>query len=292
LADGLAQVLPPGQLAVIVNVADDFTHYGFHIAPDLDTVMYTLSGQANPQMGWGVKEDTRQMLGMLATYGETPWFGLGDKDLATHILRRQALEAGHSLTQITQQLCRALRIQQAVLPVSDQRVATMLDTAELGVLPFQEYFVRHRWQPTVRRIWYDGVESAQPSPTVLQALEEAEGIVICPSNPVLSVEPILAIGDLKTRLHQRRVPCVAVSPLVQGKALKGPADKIMGELGLDASSDGLMSYYNGLIDRLVVQHGDAPQHGEALQTNITMTTPADRQRLANEMLNLIESLSR
>lgn len=291
LADGLAQVLLAGQLTVIVNVGDDFTHYGFHISPDIDTVAYTLSGHANPETGWGVQGDSRQMLGMLANYGETPWFGLGDKDMATHILRRQALEQGQSLTQITRHLTQALGIQQTILPATDDRLRTMVDTQELGTLSFQEYFVRHRWQPIVRRIWYDGVESAQPSEAVLQAFAQADGIVICPSNPILSVEPILALGDLRQRLQQRQVPCVALSPLVKGKAIKGPADKLMGELGLDASSDGLMTYYNGLIDAMIVETGDLPQQGYAVESQIMMTTTADRQRLAQEVLTLLEGLS-
>lgn len=283
LADGLAKVLPAGELTVIVNIGDDFSHYGLHISPDLDTVMYTLAGIANPQTGWGLQNESWGMLNQLQAYGEDPWFGLGDRDLATHLYRTQKLAQGARLSEITTQMSQALGIQQNILPASDERFATMIDTEEAGTLPFQVYFVKHRWQPTAQRIWFDG--NAQPSPAVISALDSAEAIIVCPSNPILSIDPILAIGDLRERLRGRRVPCIAVSPLIHGQALKGPAAKIMLELGYPASTEGILRYYEGLIDTLVVDQGDQAETEHAiLETDILMKNDADRQRLAKEIL--------
>lgn len=290
LAAGLARVLPPGALTVIVNVGDDFQHYGLHISPDLDTVMYTLAGINNQETGWGLAGESWQMLAMLERYGQQPWFRLGDQDLATHLLRSYALQQGQSLTQITQQMAQALGITQHLLPATDARWATMVDTVELGTLPFQEYFVRQRWQPTVRQIWYDGDAAAAPTTTVLSALTSAEAVIICPSNPLLSIDPILSLGDMRKHLRNRQGPCVAVSPLLHGQAVKGPAQKLMQELGLEASTSGIARYYEGLIDGLVVDHGDAPTTGEFMETNILMPTPEAQTRLAQEVLQWIEVL--
>jgi LPPG:FO 2-phospho-L-lactate transferase len=290
LADGLAQVLPEGDLSVVVNIGDDFRHYGLHISPDLDTVMYTLSDYANPETGWGVRDESWQTLGMLQTYGEQTWFRLGDRDFATHILRRYWLDEGLTLTEITHRLSTALGVRQTILPASDDLCSTMVDTEELGTLTFQEYFVQHRWQPTVRRIWYEGIVSAEPTPQVLEAFDNADAILICPSNPILSIDPILALGDLRDRLKNRRVPCVAVSPLIHGKAVKGPADKMMVELGYDPTTAGIMGYYSGLIDALVVDVGDEPTLGTYFATQTLMTTRHDRQRLAADILKFIHGI--
>jgi len=284
LLDGLARVLPAGSLSAVVNIGDDFNHYGLHIAPDLDTVMYTLSGWFNPQTGWGVRDESWQTLDMLTQYGEAPWFRLGDRDMATHILRRHLLEQGWTLTQITTHLCANLGIKQHLLPASDDRCATMLDTVEAGTLAFQDYFVRQGWQPTVTRIWYDG--NAQPTPQVHAAFENADAIIICPSNPFLSIDPILTLGDLREKLQKRRVPCIAVSPLIKGQAVKGPAHKIMGELGHDASNDGIMAFYQSMIDVLVVDHGDQPNFGAYHEAAIMMHNKDDKMRLAQTVLQL------
>lgn len=287
LADGLARLLPDHALTVIVNIGDDFERYGLHISPDLDTVTYTLGGVANSETGWGLAGESWQTLEMLHTYGEEPWFRLGDKDIATHLLRTSLLREGVTLTAITDRLRQALNIRQYIRPASDDRCATMVDTVEHGTLAFQEYFVRHRWQPTVRRVWYDGVEKAMPSLEVVAALENADAIIICPSNPVLSIDPILALGDVRSRLLNRRVPCVAVSPLIHGQAVKGPAPKIMQELGQAASTEGLLAFYNGLIDLLIVDHGDG-QGQLTWETDILMPAPTDRERLARDVLVAIE----
>ena len=294
LAYGLAQCVPSERLTIIGNVADDFTLYGLHISPDLDTVMYTLSGVANPQTGWGVAGDTWQMLEMLTRYGEQPWFRLGDRDLATHLLRTQWLAAGVSLTEVTARLSGALGMRGRLLPVTDDPVRTMVETAEHGTLGFQEYFVRHRWQPTARRVWYEQAESARATDAVLGALRAADVIVFCPSNPVLSIAPILAVPGVRQAIQARRGVCVAVSPFVGGKAVKGPADKLMGELGLGITPPDLVRYYAGLLDGLVVDETDRASARACdvptLVTPTLMRSDADKVRLAEKVLRWVEGL--
>ncbi len=292
LAHGLAEVLPAGQLTVIVNVADDFVHYGLHISPDIDTVMYTLADLANPATGWGLVNETWQCFETLERYGEAMWFRLGDRDLATHMLRTQALASGQSLTTITRHLRTQLGVEHEILPATNERLATLVHTQEKGILPFQEYFVKYRWQPTVTRLEFDGSDTARITCEVRDALVAADVIIICPSNPLLSIAPILAISGIREALETRRIPCVAVSPLVGGKAIKGPADKLMGEMGLEVSNTGVARYYNGLIDWLVIDKQDDAEQvigkvpGMSIfQTQTVMQTVADRQWLAHQILN-------
>jgi LPPG:FO 2-phospho-L-lactate transferase len=291
LADGLYRCLPPGALTVIVNTGDDFTRYGLAISPDLDTVMYTLAGLAHPVNGWGLAGDTQQMLGMLRRYGDDAWFGLGDMDVATHLLRTQALAAGQALSEITGALSSALGITARLLPMSDDAVPTMVETLEHGTLAFQEYFVRYRWQPTVRRLYYDGVDRARPARGLLNALAQASAIVICPSNPLLSIEPILQVPGIRAALEQRTAPCVAVSPIIAGQAVKGPAAKLMAELSMEVSPAGVAQYYGALIDGLVVDSADRDVQIDPrkLVTNTFMQTIDDRVRLAGEVLEWMES---
>ncbi len=291
LADGLYRCLPPGALTVIVNTGDDFRRYGLAISPDLDTVMYTLAGLAHPVNGWGLAGDTQQMLGMLRRYGDDAWFGLGDMDMATHLLRTQALAAGQTLSEITDALSSALGIRARLLPMSDDAVPTMVETLEHGTLAFQEYFVRYRWQPTVRRLYYNGADRARPAPGLLDTLAQASAIVICPSNPLLSIEPILQIPGIRAALERRTAPCVAVSPIIAGQAVKGPAAKLMAELSMEVSAAGVAQYYGTLIDGLVIDSADrdvqiAPRK---LVTNTFMQTIDDRVRLAGEVLEWMGS---
>ncbi len=294
LVYGLAQALPAEQLTVIGNVADDFELYGLHISPDLDTVMYTLAGIANPETGWGLAGDSWQMLDMLVRYGEEGWFRLGDRDMATHLLRTHWLAQGVSLTEVTARLACALGVRQRLLPVTDDPLATLVDTVEYGTLAFQEYFVRRRWQPVARRVWFEGAETARTTPAVAQALAEADLIVICPSNPVLSIAPILAVQGVRETLQQRAGRCVAVSPFIGGQAIKGPAAKLMPELGLDISVSGLWNFYEGLIDGLVIDVADtfqiAGEHKAVLATYTLMKTDEDKVRLAKEILDWVETL--
>jgi LPPG:FO 2-phospho-L-lactate transferase len=293
-AHGLALQLPPGNLTVVVNTGDDFVHYGLNISPDLDTVMYTLAGVANPVTGWGLVNESWQMAEMMKTYGENVWFNLGDRDLATHLLRTNALRSGDTLTTVTQRLSSALGIQSHILPATDDTIATIVETKELGTLNFQEYFVKHRWQPTVTSITFKGENTARTTDAVKDAINEADLIVICPSNPMLSIEPLLKPAGLRARIESRQVPCVVISPLIGGKAVKGPTDKLMKELNLPATQTGIARYYDGLIDGLVIDVADAHErkavqeqfHGLSLLAEKTlMQNEEDRAALAASVLN-------
>lgn len=288
LADGLYRALPQGALTVVVNTGDDFRKYGLYISPDLDTVLYTLAGLAHPINGWGLADDSRQMIEMMKLYGDEAWFGLGDKDLATNLLRTQALANGQPLSAITQDLARRLQIGATLLPMSDDQVATIVDTVEYGLLNFQEYFVRYRWQPVVQRLQYAGAESAKAAPAVLEALENADLIVICPSNPVLSIEPILQVRQIREALQNRRAPCLCVSPIIAGNALKGPAAKLMAELGMQATAAGVADYYGDLLDGFVIDDADQASSQDIATrvwvSNIVMRDVRDRTRLASELL--------
>ncbi len=257
LADGLARVLGE-RLTVIVNTGDDFNHLGLHISPDLDTVMYTLAGIANPQTGWGIAGETWNFMDQIERLGGPAWFRLGDRDLATHIIRTRRLAAGETHSAVTADLCRSLGVAAKLLPMSDNPVRTMIRSDE-GELPFQDYFVRLACAVPVRAIRYEGAQSARVNPA-LPALGDAPGIaaiVICPSNPYLSVDPILAVPGMREWLRGLGRPIVAVSPIVGGAAIKGPAAKIMAELDATVSAAGIARHYRGLVDGLVIDEADA-----------------------------------
>jgi LPPG:FO 2-phospho-L-lactate transferase len=295
LVYGLSKILPPECLTIIGNVGDDFDLYGLHISPDLDTVMYTLAELANPATGWGIQGDTLHTIEMLRRYGEDVWFQLGDQDLGTHILRTQGLAQGLSLTKVTARLCAGLGIKHQLLPVTNARLRTTVDTIEEGTLAFQDYFVRHRWQPTVQRVWFDHDDQASITEEAAQALHEADVIVICPSNPVLSVAPILEAKGCREAVEGRKGKCVAVSPFVGGKAVKGPAEKLMRELGLDISPSGLIGYYGGLLDGLVIDNLDCEialnETIPILTTQTLMQSSEDKVRLAEEVIEWVGSIS-
>ena len=287
LAHGLAQILEPGQLTVIVNTGDDFWHYGLRICPDLDTVMYTLAGWVNPVHGWGVADDTQQVLDGLRRYGDDPWFQLGDQDIATHLLRTQALREGKRLTEITGDLTRRLGIPHRLLPMTDAPVATMIDTVEHGELEFQVYFVRMRWQPTVRSLRLEGIENASMSQEVADAIAAADVILFGPSNPWLSIMPILSVPGLKEALTARPVPRIAITPIIQGNAVKGPASKLMAELGYRQTAESVVYYYQEVVNSFVYDVRDGDLQLEGIQTvalDTLMQTHADRARLARQVL--------
>ena len=295
LADGLYRVLPPGALTVIVNTADDFKHLGLHISPDLDTVTYTLAGLANPETGWGRVDESWQALEALKALGGPAWFNLGDKDLGLHLERTRRLKAGESLSAITAHVCEAWGIRARVLPMSDDPVATVVESAE-GDLPFQEYFVARRCEPAVRGFRFEGAETSQPSPGVLPAIAEADLIVICPSNPWVSVAPILAVPGLRAALAGR--PILAVSPIISGQAVKGPAAKMYRELGLEPSPLTVAQHYGGLLNGFVFDQVDEGQSMAieasgiiSLMTDTLMKSPDDRRRLAQEILVFGQRLS-
>jgi LPPG:FO 2-phospho-L-lactate transferase len=294
LAWGLAQILPPERLTLIVNTADDFEHLGLHVSPDLDTVMYTLAGLANPDTGWGLAGDTFRAMETVAAYGGPEWFNLGDRDLGTSLVRTALLREGHPLSAVTGQLCRALGIQHPILPMSDDPVHTWLDTDQ-GPLPFQVYFVRERWQPVVRRIRFEGAESARSGAGVSAALEAATLIVYGPSNPFLSIDPILSVPGIRECVDAAHAPRIAVSPIVGGQALKGPAAKLMAELGVDVSPMGIVTHFQDRLDGIILDHTDANLresieriHIRATTRQTVMTSLADKTHLAEELLNWVE----
>ena len=292
LAHGLARALPPGELTVVVNTGDDFVHLGLHICPDPDTVLYTLSELADPERGWGLKGETFNCMEALGRLGGETWFALGDRDLATHIERTRRLAAGEPLSAITADFAARLGIAHAIVPMSDDPIRTIVHTSE-GLLPFQDYFVRLHCAPEVKSLTFEGAEAASPSPGLCAVMksQDLSGVIICPSNPFLSIDPILAVPGIRPWLQGRNVPCIAISPLIGGKAVKGPAAKIMAELKLDATPRAIAQHYQGLIDGLVIDEADtANAFGECLVTNTLMSDVADRERLAREALAYIERL--
>lgn len=293
LAAGLATVLPPEELLIAVNVGDDFEHLGLTVCPDLDTVTYTLAGIANRTQGWGLEGETWNFMAMLRDLGGEDWFNLGDRDMALHVLRTQRLKT-QTLSTVTADIAASLGIRHRIAPVSDDPVRSMVETDE-GELAFQDYFVRRRCEPRFLSIRYDRADAATPSPALAEAFSNPalEAIIICPSNPFLSIGPILAIPGIRRALETRRVPVVAVSPFIGGKAVKGPAAKIMNERGFEATPSAVVDYYAGLLDGLVIDHADAalPCTGPAILADDTlMRDAADRERLARITLDFARSL--
>jgi len=293
LADGLAQILPPEDLTLVINTGDDFEHFGLYICPDLDTVCHTLAGLANPETGWGRAGETWKTLEAIERLGGPTWFRVGDKDLATHLERTRRLKEGQPLSQITRDFCRAWGVRHTVLPMSDDPVRTILDTAEQGEMAFQEYFVHQKCQPRVKGFRFAGIESARPAPGVQEAIEQAEAVVICPSNPWVSIDPIVAVVNIPpTSTPLRRV--VAVSPIIGSQTVKGPAAKMFTELGIQPSALAVAKHYGTLLTGFVLDSMDAAltENVQSLDiqpyvTNTVMKTPAHRRRLAENVLNFI-----
>jgi LPPG:FO 2-phospho-L-lactate transferase len=288
LVDGLARALPPGSLTVVVNTGDDFVHLGMHVSPDVDTVMYTLSGLADEERGWGLKDESFVGLGMVKRYGGPDWFALGDRDLATHLLRTEALRAGEPLSAITKRLSSALGIEQTILPMSDEIVRTMIETTGDGTLPFQEWFVRRRAAPSVRKVHFEGGRT--PAPGVLDAIAACDVVIIGPSNPYVSIDPILVLDGVREALMARRV--VAVSPIVGGAAIKGPLATMIKDLeGTPASAGAVARYYGELVRAMVVETGDEGSVTSipVLGASTIMRSRDDRLRLAREVLTFAAS---
>lgn len=297
LALGLKHVLPIDTLTLIVNTGDDFRHLGLHVSPDIDTVTYTLAGLSNTELGWGLAGESWSFMDALARVGGPTWFRLGDGDLATHVTRTQMLAEGLSLTDVTRTLAQRLGAGVAIVPMSDDPVATLVDTDE-GTLPFQTYFVGRRAEPKVKAIRFDGAATARGSSGALAALADPRlaGIIICPSNPWLSIDPLLSVASLATALRDRRVPCVAVTPLIGGQSVKGPTAKIMAELGHPLHPSAIAAHYSGLIDGFVLDVVDSDQAGRfGIPTQITntlMRSLEDRTRLADATLAFCRTLQR
>ncbi len=299
LALGLYSTLAAGQLTLLVNTGDDFEHLGLHVSPDLDTVLYTLAGLSDPVRGWGRADETWNFMSALDELGGEPWFSLGDRDLALHVERTRRLRAGEALSAVTAELARRLKVTAAIVPMTDDPVRTIVHTPE-GPLPFQQYFVRHRCEPVIDRISFSGAGEARPNPALLAALTDPElaAIVICPSNPYLSIDPILAVPGIRQALRQAAVPVIAVSPIIGGQAVKGPTAKIMAELGIGNTSAAIAEHYRGLIDGLLIDAADGAEAAEAgcagIRVELTQTLMQsldDRRSLAAAVLAFAERLA-
>lgn len=291
-AHGLAQILPLQDLTVIVNTGDDFEHLGLSISPDLDTVCYTLAGLANFETGWGRADESWNAIVNVKRLGGPDWFNLGDQDLGTHLERTRRLREGQPLSQITRDFCQAWGVKATVLPMSDQPVRTIVETDQ-GELAFQEYFVHRRCEPQVKGFRFDGLDQAEPAPGVVEALQSADALVICPSNPWVSVDPILKVLRLPSTVH-RPPSIVAISPIIGGQTVKGPAAKMYAELGIQPSALAVAEHYRGLLSGFVLDEVDADLAPQipipTLVTNSLMKSLTDRAALAQAVLHFTETL--
>ena len=300
LALGLTQLLSPDEISFVVNTGDDFEHLGLHVSPDIDTLVYTLSGQSNTEVGWGRHGETWQFMHALREFGGETWFNLGDLDLAMHVRRTQRLREGATLTAVTRELAVALGVEYDVLPMSDAPVRTMIGTPD-GELAFQHYFVRDRCAPTVTGFRFAGAESARLSPQIVGRLSDPSlaGIIVCPSNPFVSVDPVLAVPGMRRQLAAAGVPIVAVSPIVAGLAIKGPTAKMMTELKIPNSAVAVAAHYRDLVDGFVIDEQDAALEADVaalgLRTVVAQTVMlslADRKQLAADVLQFVSRLNK
>ncbi len=293
LIQGLAIEVNPEDLVIVCNTADDFVLHGLHISPDLDTITYTLAGISDPEKGWGIKDDTFVGLEWLGRYGGETWFKLGDKDLATHLTRSHLLCEGLKLSQITERIRKALGVKATITPMSDDKVETKIRTAK-GELSFQEYFVRERWATEVKGVYFAGVEKSRPAPGVVEAIKETDGVILCPSNPVTSIGPILAVPGIKTALRETKAPVLAVSPIIQGAPVSGPAHQLMAAMGMEVSAFGVAEAYADFLNVILVAPEDRglKERIEKLgirtvASSIRMDSLAAQRRLAREVLAFI-----
>ncbi|MGB9854321.1 MAG: 2-phospho-L-lactate transferase [Candidatus Bathyarchaeales archaeon] len=290
LLRGLVKVVPQKHLFIIGNVGDDTELYGLHISPDLDIIMYTLAGIVDEAKGWGISSDTFHCLDMLGRLGFETWFKLGDRDLAIHIARTKMLKDGMTLSQATARLCKMLGVEANLIPMSDDPVRTKVQSDQL-LLDFQEYFVKRGTANHVTKVFFGEAEKAKPAPGVIEALREAERVVICPSNPILSIAPILSISAIKKELAAVNAPIIGVSPIVGGKALKGPADRVMASMGFEASAYGVAKFYGSLLSHFIIDEVDR-QHKSRIEnlgikvtvTNTLMKSLEDSVRLAKVVM--------
>lgn len=293
LAQGLAKVLNPDELVVIVNSGDDFEYLGLHISPDIDTVCYTLAGLANDSTGWGLRDETFNAYEKISQLNGPNWFKLGDKDLATHLIRTQKLKGGESLTKITLDLCGIWGIEHKILPMTDDPVRTMVDTVGDGIMPFQEYFVKNRFLPKVKGFYFQGIDSALPTQEVMEAIKASDAVVICPSNPFVSIDPILSLKGIKPILQDKFV--LAVSPLIGSKAIKGPLAKMFKELSIEPSFKAIADHYGDLLDCLFIDnldHAEIPlrDHSSIIleMSDIIIPDVESRKKLAAEIVTFLQ----
>lgn len=285
---GLSHLLPAERLMVVTNTGDDFDHLGLRICPDTDTVLYTLAELADPERGWGRRDETWTFMNAVRNLGGEDWFNLGDGDLALHVLRTHRLSSGASLSKVTADIAASLGIKAAIVPMCDQNVATMVDTPD-GALAFQHYFVRDRCAPTVTGFEFDGIEAARPAPALASALNgEVAAIIIAPSNPYVSVDPILTVPGLRQQLRHCNVPIVAVSPIVGGDAIKGPAAKMMRELGVEVSALEVARHYRDLVDGLIIDEVDGDLAPEIANLGLAVEIGPTVMRDLNDRIKLAD----
>jgi LPPG:FO 2-phospho-L-lactate transferase len=294
LIEGLAAEIDPSELTIICNSGDDAVFHGLYVAPDIDTITYTLAGLSDSEKGWGIRGDTFTTLEQLRRLGNDAWFNLGDKDLATHIMRTKLLNEGIKLSEVTERIHRQLGVHSRILPMSDDRVETRVQTAQ-GELSFQEFFVKERWAREVNSVRFVGADQAQPALGVLDAIQSAEAIIVCPSNPITSIGPILAVPGIRNALKEASTPVVGVSPIIGGAAISGPAHKLMVASGFEASALGIAEYYADFLDTLLIDDEDcaAVPAVEAVKvmpicSDIRMGDSAAKRRLAREVLALVK----
>ena len=295
LVFGLAQILKPGDFTVIVNTGDDFEHYGLYICPDLDTICYSLAEIDEPSTGWGRAKENYQSLDEAVKLGGPDWFKIGDKDLGTHLERTRRLKEGQKLSEITRNFCDIWGINHSIIPMTDDKVSTILVTIDMGEIAFQEYFVHQKYQPLIRSIKYSGAKNAKPVPSLIEALEAASLVIISPSNPWASIDPILSVQGIKKIVSQRKA--IAVSPIIQGKALKGPAAKMFVEMGFKPSAEAVVDHYQGLVKGFVFDQLDIDLKGKidqkgviSLSTDTIMHDKMDKIRLAEKILDFSETI--
>lgn len=292
--EGLVKVIDPKDLTVIVNTGDDLYLFGLYISPDLDTIMYNLAGIASKPQGWGIQDDTFHCLTMLEEYGNDSWFKLGDKDFATHILRTHLLRRGISLSEITRLLCNLLEIEANIVPMTNQKVNTRVAT-EQGMLDFQDYFVRYQKTAVVKDVYFEGIKDATPPPGLLETMKSADGVIICPSNPIVSIQPILKVAGILPVLKDK--PVVGISPIVGGAPIKGPADKLMAAFNIEVSAYGVAKYYATFLNTLIIDTQDADLQSQiedldmkAVITNTIMRSLDDKINLAKVAMQELDSL--
>lgn len=292
LLEGLAKVATPSDISAIVNVADDTDLHGLRISPDLDTVTYTLGGEIDTQKGWGLKNESWKAMEMVSLYGGVDWFQLGDRDLGTHMYRTHRLKQGASLTTITAEIASSLNIEVNIMPVSDDPISTIVDTPNLGEIDFQDYFVRHQHDLQVSGVRFNGVEDALPGPKVIDTILNASLVIVAPSNPIVSIGPILAIPEITEALKAKKEDVVAISGIIGGKALKGPADRLLLDLGHEVSSVGVARIYSDLVSNFVIDDTDALLAAQiedlgmrCLTTDTVMSNPQKSAKLCSALLS-------
>ena len=293
LVQGLSLEAGPDDLCIVCNTADDFVLHGLYISPDLDTITYTLAGVGDATRGWGVKGDTFAVLEWLGKYGAETWFKLGDRDLATHLTRSRLLREGWRLSQVTERLCRALGVEATLLPMTDDRVEARIVTSD-SEISFQEYFVKNRWADKFKKVYFAGAEKSQPVPGLLESIRDARAVVVCPSNPVTSVSPILAVPGIRAALTGTKASVMAVSPIIQGAPFSGPAHKLMAAMGWEVSTYGVAKAYSDFLDVILIGAEDRELKARIEEIGIRaaiapihMNSLDDKKRLARQVLDLL-----